>query len=101
MLSDVKVQFITSHKYSVLILYFRLYSIGHIENNIGKCNKIIGMIKRRLLALSRKVLLKIYNETYPSSMFNDAKVQLATTQKHLVLILDFRHQIYLTDRKQN
>ena len=75
MLSDAKLQFTTNNKYLVLILYFRLYSIGHIENKIYKCQKIIGMIKRRSLTLSRKVLLKIYNETYSSSMFNDAKVQ--------------------------
>ena len=48
------------------------------------------MIKRRSLALSRKILLKIYNETYPSFMLNNAKEQFATTQKHLVLILDPR-----------
>ena len=34
-------------------------------------------------------------------MLNDTKVQFATSQKHLVLILDFRLDIYLTDRQQN
>ena len=28
------------------------------------------------------------NENYPSLVFNDTKVQLATSQKHLGLILD-------------
>ena len=101
MLSDAKVQLATTHKYLVLILYSRLYFIKHIDNKISKCFKIVGMMKRRLLDLSRKVLLKIYNETYPSSRLNDAKVHFATTHKHLVLILDFKIDIYLTDRQQN
>ena len=100
-LSDAKVQLATTHKYLVLILYSRLYFIEHIGNKINKCYKIIGKMKRRSLDLSRKILLKIYNETYPSSMLNDAKVQFATTHKHLILILDFRIDICLTDRQQN
>ena len=48
------------------------------------------MMKRRSLALPRKFLLNIYNKNYPSLMRNDIKVQFATSQKHLVLILDFK-----------
>ena len=48
------------------------------------------MMNRHSLALSRNILLQIYNETNPWLLLNDAKVQLATTHKHLILILDFR-----------
>ena len=41
-------------------------------------------MKRLSLALSRKILLTIYNKTYPSFMVNDTKVQFATKQKDLV-----------------
>ena len=34
-------------------------------------------------------------------MLKDAKLQFATTRKHLVLILDFRIDIYLKGRQQN
>ena len=30
------------------------------------------------------------NENYPSLVFNDTKVQIANSQKHLGLILDFK-----------
>ena len=83
MLNDAKVQFATSQKHFVLILDSRLDFIEHIDDKITKCNKIIGMIKRRSLALSRKILLTIYNKSYPSFMLNDTKVQFTTNQKHL------------------
>ena len=88
MLNDSKVQFATKQEQLVLILDSRLDFIEHIEKKINKCNKIICMMKTRSLALSTKVLLTIYNKTYPSYVLNDARVQLATSQKHLVLVLD-------------
>ena len=48
------------------------------------------MMRRHSLALSRKILLKTYNKHYPSLMLNDAKAKFATSQKHLLLILDSR-----------
>ena len=90
MLNDAKVQFATSQKQLALFLDSRLDFIEQIDNKINKCNKIIGMMKRRSLALSRKILLKIYNKNYPSLMLNDTKVQFATNQKYLVKILDSR-----------
>ena len=35
-------------------------------------------------------LHKRYNESYPSLVFNDTRVQIANNQKHLGLILDFK-----------
>ena len=84
MLNDAKVQFATTHKHLALILDFRLDFIEHIDNKFNKWNKIIGIMKRRSVALSRKFLLTIYNKDYPSSMVNDTKVQFATNQKYLV-----------------
>ena len=51
------------------------------------------MMKKSSLTQSKKILLKIYNKNYPSLMLNDAKVQFATSHKHLVLILDSRHDL--------
>ena len=79
MLNDTKMKFATKHKYLVLVLDSRLELIEHIENKINKWDKIIGMMKRRSLALSRKILLTIQNKNYPSLMLNDTKVQFATT----------------------
>ena len=47
-------------------------------------------MKRRSLALSRNILLTIYNKNYPSLIPNDTKGQFATDQKQLVLILNSR-----------
>ena len=90
MLNDTEVQFATTQKYLVLILGCRPEWIQHIDNKINKWNKVIDIMKTRLLALSRKILLTISNENYPSLIFNDAKVQFAYSQKHLLLILDSR-----------
>ena len=57
--NDAEVQFATTQKYLVLILGSRPEFIEHIDNKINKWNKIIGIMKRRSLALSRKILLTI------------------------------------------
>ena len=44
-------------------------------------------MKRRSLALSRKIFLTVYNKDYPSLMLNDTSVQIVTNGKHLVQIL--------------
>ena len=59
MLNDTEVKFATTQKYLVLILDCRPELIEHIDNKINKWNKIIGIMKRRSLALSRKILLTI------------------------------------------
>ena len=46
--------------------------------------------KKVFISPVKKRLAKKYNKIYPSYVLNDAKVQLATRQKHLVLILDSR-----------
>ena len=84
MLNDSKVQFATNQKQLLFILDSRFDFNEHIDNKINKCKKIICMMKRRSLALSINVLLKIYNQSYPSLMLINAKVQFATSQKHLV-----------------
>ena len=58
-LNDAEVQFATTQKYLVLILDSRLELIENIDNKVNKWNKIIGIVKRRSLALSRKILLTI------------------------------------------
>ena len=82
-LNDTKAQFPISQKDLVLILDSRPDFVEHIDKIINKSNKIISMIKRRSLALSRKILLTIYNKSYPSLMPNETNVQFATNQKHL------------------
>ena len=84
MLNDTKVQLATSQKHLVLISNSRLDFIEHIDNKINKYKKIIGVMKRRSLVLTRKNLLKKYNKNSPSLMLKDSKMQLATSQKHLV-----------------
>ena len=74
----------------VYILDSKLDFLEHIDNKINKCHKIIGLMKRRLLALSRKISLTMYNKNYPLLMLNDTKVQFGTNQKHLVDILHSR-----------
>ena len=86
MLNDTKVQFITNQKNLVEILDSRLDIIEHTHNKINKCYKIVGVMKRCSLALSIKILLKIY-QNYSSFMLSEAKVRFATSQKYLVLIL--------------
>ena len=83
MLNDTKAQFATSQKHLVLCLASRPDFIEHIDNKINKWSKTIGMIKRRSLAFSRKILLTTYNKNYPSLMLNETKVQFTTNQKHL------------------
>ena len=48
------------------------------------------MMKRRSLALSIKVLLKVYIKSYPFLMLIDARVQFDISQKHLLFVLDSR-----------
>ena len=60
MFNDIKVQLATSQKHLGLILDSRLDSNEYIDYKINKCNKIIGIMKRLLLTLSRKSLLTIY-----------------------------------------
>ena len=60
MFNDTKVQLATSQKHLGLILDSRLDSNEHIDYKINKCNKIIGIMKRLSLSLSRKSLLTIY-----------------------------------------
>ena len=45
---------------------------------------------RRSLAMGRKILLTIYNKNYASLIVQDMKMQFATSQKHLLLVLDSR-----------
>ena len=45
-------QMADSQNYLELILYSKLYFNGHIESNITKYNKIIGLVKRLSLTLS-------------------------------------------------
>ena len=51
------------------------------------------MMNRRSLALSIKLLLKIYKKNDLSLMLNDAKVQFANSPKHLLSLLDSRFDI--------
>ena len=83
MLNHAKVEFATNEKHLVLILDSTLDFIEHIDNKINKCYKIIGMMKRSSLRLSKNILLKIH-KNYTSLMLKDTKVQFSTSQIHLV-----------------
>ena len=54
------VQIADSQKHLGLILDSKLNFNEHIESKITKCNKIIGLMKKLSLILSRKSLLTIY-----------------------------------------
>ena len=71
MLNDTELQFATNQKYLVLILDSRLELNEHIHNKIIMRDKVIGTMKIRLLALSRKISLTIYNKNNPLLMLND------------------------------
>ena len=58
--NDSNVQLAAIQKHLGLILDCKLDFNEHIENRINKCNKIIGIMKRVSLILSRKSLLTIY-----------------------------------------
>ena len=60
MFNDTKVQLATSQKYLGLILDSKLDFNEHIDNRINKGNKIIVIMKRLSLILSRKILLTMY-----------------------------------------
>ena len=54
------VQTAISQKHLGLVLDSKLDFNEHINNKINKCNKIIGIMKKLSLFLSRKTLLTIY-----------------------------------------
>ena len=58
--NDTKVQLANSQKHLELILDSELDFNEHVDNKINKCTKIIGIMKRLSLILSRKSLLTIY-----------------------------------------
>ena len=58
--NDTKVQLANSQKHLELILDSKLDFNEHVDNKINKCTKIIGIMKRLSLILSRKSLITIY-----------------------------------------
>ena len=58
--NSTDIQIADSQKHLGLILDSKLNFNEHIESKITKCNKIIGLMKRLSLILSRKILLTIY-----------------------------------------
>ena len=58
--NDTKVQLANSQKHLGLILDSKLDFNKYIDNEINKCNKIRGIMKRLSLILVRKSLLTIY-----------------------------------------
>ena len=58
--NDAKVQLGTSQKHLGLILGSKLDFKKHIDNKINKCNKVIDIMERLSLILSRKSLLTTY-----------------------------------------
>ena len=60
MFNGTKVKLANSQKHLGLILDSKLDFNEHIDNKINKCNKVIGIMKRLSLILSRKSLLTIY-----------------------------------------
>ena len=62
--NDTKVQIANSQKHLGLILISKLDFKEHIDNKINKCNKIMGIMKRLSLILSRESLLTIYKSVF-------------------------------------
>ena len=62
------VQIDDSQKHLGLILDSKLNFNEHIESKITKCNKIIGLMKKLSLILSRKSLLTIYKSFVRSNL---------------------------------
>ena len=60
MFDDTKVQLATCQKHLGLVLDSKLDFNEHIDNKINKCNKIISIMKKLSLILSRKSWLTIY-----------------------------------------
>ena len=58
--NDNTVQIVEVHNNVGLSLDQKLDSNIHIENKINKCNKMIGIMKRLSLSISRDSLLTIY-----------------------------------------
>ena len=65
-ISDVQIA--DSHKHLGLVLDSKLNFNEHIESKITKCNKIIGLMKKLSLILSRKSLLTIYKSFVRSNL---------------------------------
>ena len=58
------IQIADNHKHLGLISYSKLNFNEHIESNVTKCNKIIGLMKKLYLFISRKsLLLQIFCKT--------------------------------------
>ena len=57
---QVQVQQCLSQKHLELFLDNKLDFNKHLDEKIKKCNKIIGMMKKLCLSVSRKSLLTIY-----------------------------------------
>ena len=55
-----KIQAAPSHKHLGLALGSKVDFNQHIDDKISRCNKIIGIMKRLTMALSRKSSLTIY-----------------------------------------
>ena len=60
MFNDTKVQLANSQKHLGLILDSKLDFNEHIDNKINKCNKIMGIMERLSVVLSRRSLITIY-----------------------------------------
>ena len=57
--NDTKILLATSQKHLGLILYFKLDFNEHIYKKINKLNKILDVVERLSLIMSRKTLLAI------------------------------------------
>ena len=91
-----KVQTAVSQKHLGLVL--KLDFNEHISNKINKCNKIIGIVKRLSLFLSRKTFLTIYKSFVRPNLdyadiiyhkpFNESfKIKIEMVQYRAVLVI--------------
>ena len=78
-----------SHKHLGLVVDSNLNFNEHVDSKITKCNKIIGLMKKRSQFLSRKSLLTIYKS------FVRPNLNYADTQILRRFYADFT-QIYFT-----
>ena len=96
--NGINVQTAISQKHLGLVLDSKLDFNEHISNKINKCNKIIGIMKKFPLFLSRKTLLTIYNSfvrpnvdyadiIYDKPFNESCKTQIEMTQYRVALFI--------------
>ena len=81
-LNSTDVQIADSQKHLGLILGSKLNFNEHIESKITNCNKIIGLMKKLSLILSRKSLLTIYKSFVRKIFYKESFIRKIEMVQH-------------------